>query len=94
MEPYGSGNRPPMLCMKDVRIESADSIGGGRHTKLVVSKFGERYECVFFSRTLRDLNIREGDVVDLAFGPKVNEFRGKRSVQLLLSDLCNASDSR
>jgi len=52
-----------------------------------VEKFGHSYECVFFSRTAEELGIRSGDWVDIAFFPQINEFRSRRSVQLLISDL-------
>ena len=76
MEPYGNGNKPPMMCMKNVRIESVESIGGGRHTKLFISKFGERYECVFFSRTICDLNIRKARLWIWPSARKSTNFAG------------------
>lgn len=88
LEPYGNGNTPPVLCIKQAFLDNVIPMGGGKHTKLRISKFGEHYDCVCFSRTAADLGVQAGDVVDLAFGPRVNEFRGRRSVQLLLEDIC------
>ncbi len=42
---------------------------------------------LFFHQTAESLGVRTGDCVDAAFFPQINEFRQKRSVQLLLSDL-------
>ncbi len=87
MEPCGTGNARAMLCMTRAYLNSLSPIGGGRHLRLLVEKFGHSYECVFFSRTAEDLGIQVGDWVDIAFYPQINEFRSRRSVQLLLSDL-------
>ncbi len=87
MEPCGTGNARASLCMTRAYLSSVTPIGGGRHLRLSVEKFGHSYECVFFSRTAEELGIRSGDWVDIAFFPQINEFRSRRSVQLLLSDL-------
>ena len=42
---------------------------------------------MFFSRTAADLDASAGDRVDIVFSPQINEFRGRRSVQLVLADL-------
>lgn len=62
-------------------------IGGGKHLRVRLEKFGEAYDAVFFHQTPENLGLRAGDCVDAAFFPQVNEFRQQRSVQLLLSDL-------
>ena len=41
-------------------------------------------DCVFFGLSVRELGIRAGVRVDLAFEPGINDFRGSRTVQLLL----------
>lgn len=88
LEPYGNGNPAPILCIKEAVLESVTSIGGGRHIKIIASKFGENFECVYFSKSAEDLDVRIGDLVDLAFGPRINIFRGKKSLQLFISDIC------
>ena len=50
-------------------------------------RFGQIYECVYFSHTAEELGLRLGDAVDAAFFPQINEFRSRRSVQLLISEL-------
>ena len=87
MEPCGTGNARPSLCMTRAYLSSMSPIGGGRHLRLIVEKFGHSYECVFFSRTAAELGVQVGSWVDIAFFPQINEFRSRRSVQLLLSDL-------
>lgn len=87
MSPWGVGNAPPALCMRDVLIESLIPIGNDRHLKLQAVKNGVRFDCVFFGVSVRELGMRPGMKVDLAFEPGINDFRGSRTVQLLLRDV-------
>ncbi len=88
MEPFGNGNALPVLCIRKAFLDSVTSIGGGKHSKLRLSMRGEYFDCVCFSSSPEELGAHSGCTVDLAFSPKINEFRGNRSVQLLLKDIC------
>ncbi len=59
----------------------------GKHLRLKCRKFGNSYDCVYFSQTAETLGVVPGQLVDLAFTPQVNEFHSRRSVQLVLTDL-------
>ena len=87
MSPWGVGNPPPTLCMRNVVAEALIPIGGDRHLKLVGVKNGLRFDCVFFGVSVRELGVHPGSLVDLAFEPGINDFRGNRTVQLLLRDV-------
>jgi len=87
LEPFGNGNPSPCLCMLGAVLTSAQSIGGGRHSRLKVEKSGVYLDCIFFTVPADDLGVNEGTLVDIAFEPQVNEFRGRRSVQLQLFDI-------
>ena len=87
MEPCGTGNLRPRLCLLGAMLTELTPIGGGRHLRLGLEKQGKPYEAVFFHQTAEALGLRVGDCVDAAFFPQINEFRDRRSVQLLLCDL-------
>jgi len=87
LEPCGNGNPRPLLYMEDVRLESVTPIGGGKHLRLRLQKFERSYDAVFFGQTAQELGARAGQAVDIVFAPQINEFRSRRSVQLVLSDL-------
>lgn len=87
LEPCGSGNPRPLLYMESARLDLATAIGGGKHTRLRLNHLGADYDAVFFSRSLNDLGCVQGDSVDLIFSPQINEFRGRRNVQLVLNDI-------
>jgi len=86
-EPYGNGLVPPFLCMRDVYLSSVIPVGGGRHTKLRVTKLGRTFDCICFNQSAEELGVREGQRVDIAFEPQVNEFRSWRNVQLNILDI-------
>jgi len=87
LEPFGRGNPPPCLCIFEAVLSSLQSIGAGKHSRIKVEKAGHSLDCIFFSVSINDLGVSEGMLVDLAFEPQVNEFRGRSSVQLQLSDI-------
>ena len=87
LEPCGNGNPKPLLCITGARLVNAVPIGGGRHLRLHFSKGGYNYAGIFFSCTPAQLGVRIGQWVDVAFTPQINEFRGRRSVQLLVTDV-------
>ena len=84
LEPYGNANPKPVMCMSGVTLESLSAVGGGKHLRLRVRLGCGHFEGIFFSHTAHELGLREGEAVDLAFTPQINEFRGHVSVQLLV----------
>ena len=91
LEPFGNKNPTPVLCIKNATLVSARSVGDGRHTRLKVEKSGTFFDCIFFARAAGEIDAAPGESVDAAFEPVVNEFRGRRSVQLQLVDIKKVS---
>ena len=82
MEPFGSGNQRPVLCMMGVLVERILPIGNGRHLRINVSYMGQSFECIYFSHTEDELAFRAGDRADIAFSPQINDFHYRFAVQL------------
>jgi len=87
LEPFGNGNPSPCLCMMGAELSSTQSIGDGKHTRLRLEKCGKSLDCIFFSMPSDALGVTVGSVVDAAFEPQINEFRGRICVQLHLVDI-------
>jgi len=85
LEPYGNMNPRPVMCMCGVMLDSMSTVGGGKHLKMRVGLGGTQFDCIFFSHSAKELDVKEGERVDIAFTPQINEFRGHISVQLLIS---------
>jgi len=94
LEPCGKGNPSPLLVLEGARLTKLQSIGGGKHVKLQVERWGRIYDGVFFSATIEELGLQEGDRVDLAFVPQCNTFRGRTTLQLLVRDMAKGSRRR
>ena len=63
----------------------AIAVGGGKHLRVRLRLGHSRFDGIFFSHTAEQLGIAEGDSVDVAFTPQINEFHGHVSVQLMIS---------
>lgn len=87
LEPFGAGNPRPTFLLEQMTVESCTGVGGGRHTRMLLSRDGERIDAIFFSMSLSEMGLQPGIVLDVAFFPQINEFRGERTVQLLVTDL-------
>ena len=96
LEPCGNGCPKPVLMMKNLTVERINLVGGGRHMRLRLRSGRHSMGAIYFSATPESASIQVGDLVDVAFNPQVNEFRGERSVQMNIIDIrpaCNAEVS-
>ena len=87
LEPCGAGCPRPVLFMRNLTITDLSEVGGGKHLRLRLSGQGYHFNAIFFSMTAQMAAVALGDVVDIAYTPQVNEYRGFRTVQLNLLDV-------
>ena len=87
LEPCGNGCPKPALMMKNLTIDRISMVGGGRHMRLRLRSGRHIVNAIYFSANPQTVSIQPGDVVDVAFTPQINEFRGERSVQMNVLDI-------
>lgn len=87
LEPYGAGNPMPVFVLRDMELAECTPISGGKHTRLLVTRGGKSLQAMFFSCPSSELNLFVGDTVDLVFTVDINEYNGRRSVQLIGRDV-------
>ena len=87
LEPCGNGCPKPVLAMNNLTIERISMVGGGRHMRLRLRVGRQVFNAIYFSATPQSVSIAAGDVVDVAFNPQVNEYRGERTVQMNVLDI-------
>ena len=87
LEPYGNANPKPVMCVSGVRLESVSEVGGGKHTRFRIRLGRAHFECIFFSHNAASIGVHEGELIDMAFSPQINEYRGNVTVQLVASGL-------
>ena len=92
LEPCGNGCPKPVLMLENAVIDRVSLVGNGRHSRLRLRCGRHTLNGIWFSTTPEAASIEPGDLVDVAFQPQINEFRGERSVQLNVLDIrphCN-----
>lgn len=87
LEPYGAGNPTPVFGLMGVTVEEIVPVGGGKHTRLLLREGAKRVAAIYFSQPTEELKLYPGARVELLFTLDVNEWNGKRSVQLVIKDL-------
>ncbi len=87
LEPCGNGCPKPVLVMGELTIERISLVGSGRHMRLRLRHGRHILNAICFGTTPEGAAVEPGDLVDVAFHPQVNEFRGERSVQLNILDI-------
>ena len=87
LEPTGNGCPKPVLMMRKLTIDRIQMVGGGKHMRLRLRNGHTAVNAIYFSASPETASIQQGDVVDVAFVPQINEFRGERSVQMNILDI-------
>ncbi|MBL0702820.1 MAG: single-stranded-DNA-specific exonuclease RecJ [Sulfurospirillum sp.] len=86
-EPYGQKNQKPIFILKNVFVKEDRVIGRDkRHLKLTLSKDNYSIEALFFNY---DVDVKQGDTIDILFTVFCNKFRGLATPQLLIKQVLN-----
>lgn len=89
LAPFGQRNPRPVVCATGVRLATpAKTMGADdKHLSLNLLQHNAQIRAVAFGKGewAQELD-HENGVYDFAFKPSINEFRGRRSVQLKLID--------
>ncbi len=91
-EPFGVANPTPQFMMSDLTVQSVFAIGGGKHTKLILSDGESSIQAVMFGVGGFDFKFMRNDRVDIVCKLNINEFRGEKTVQLLIGDIRLSSE--
>jgi len=87
LEPFGTANPAPMLYMRDVSVREVISLGGNKHTKLILEKNGKMFDGLFFGFPGDSFTVPSSGIIDILFNLDINEFRGERTPQLIIKDI-------
>jgi single-stranded-DNA-specific exonuclease len=87
--PFGHGNRRPIWWFKNVTLAYDPRVVGktGQHLQLSIRQGEHRMKCIAFGFVELAERLHAGDVLELAAEPMINEFNGRRSVELEVKDL-------
>ena len=87
LEPCGNGCPKPLLIMKNLIVDRITQVGNGRHMRLRLRSGRYTFNAIYFSANAETASIAQGETVDVAFHPQINEFRGERTVQMNVTDI-------
>jgi single-stranded-DNA-specific exonuclease len=85
MAPFGSRNPEPVLCVRNVSIDSS-SIVGNNHLKMRINGDGVSRNSIWFSKG-QFLQALSSATLDIAFTPKMNTWNGSSDIQLKMRDI-------
>ena len=87
LEPCGNGCPKPVLMTENLTVDRISMVGGGKHMRLRLRQGRHYLNGIYFSAAAEALSIQPGDMVDVAFIPQINEFRGERTAQMNVLDI-------
>lgn len=92
LEPYGAKNPEPIFVLRNVSVTELVPLSMGKHTRMSAHKNEHDIAAVFFGHNLLNEGFAVGDEVDIVCSININEFRGNKTVQLIVRDI-DFSDS-
>lgn len=88
LEPFGTSNPQPLLVSRGLVLQECRQVGGqGQHLKLIVRdpEGGRDWECIAFRQG--GSYGRLSSPMDLVYSLEVNEFNGRKMLQLNVKDI-------
>lgn len=94
MSPFGTGNPRPRIATGPVELTGPPRTVGkdGRHLQFTVRQDGQHRKAIAFGRGERCDELADHRRVRLAFEPIINEWNGRRSVELKVIDWKSADE--
>ena len=87
LEPYGVSNPVPVFVIYGMKVAHVSSVGGGKHTKLTLSKDNLVITAMYFRYSPAELDVYENDVIDVMFNLDINEYQNNKSLQFIVKDI-------
>jgi single-stranded-DNA-specific exonuclease len=91
LEPYGLGNEEPVLVSNGLNLKSKRIIGKtGDHLKLTFEDNGKYIDALWWKNADKTSELTVGKRYDLAYKINLNEYRDKRSIDMIVVDMKNS----
>ncbi len=87
LQPFGVENPAPIFATKGIKIHKISTMSDNKHLRMTLLKEGKYLDTVGFGMGEYFNNFKEGDVVDVAYGLSINDYKGFHNVQLILKDI-------
>ena len=90
LEPFGGSNEEPIFVSHRAEVVSARRCGKGDETlqlQVYLPGMSSPTKCVWFRNGEWQERLNIGDEIDIAYTPKINEWKGRYSVEMHLKDI-------
>ena len=87
LEPFGAGNPVPLFMIRSAELLECSPVSGGKHVRLMLRQGESVVQGMLFSRRAEELGLHPGDTVDVLCNIDINEWQGRRSVQLIVREI-------
>lgn len=94
LEPYGISNPVPLFFTQSMTVADVSTVGAGKHIRFKLKKDGVEMTAMYFRHGLADIDVYPGDSIDVLYNLDINEFQGKKSLQMILKDFRLSADLR
>ena len=88
LEPFGEGNREPVLALKGAKVVGDPRVVGktGKHLSMLVTHGarGQAVKAIGFGMSERVNEVQDASSLDLAFVPRISTWRGNEELELEL----------
>lgn len=86
LEPYGTANPVPVFVTERVRIVDVSAVGAGKHIRFQLEIGSDTVTAMYFRHGLSDIDVYPGDEIDVMYTLDINEFQGRRTLQMILKE--------
>ncbi len=87
LEPFGVSNPVPLFLTRDMTVSDVTTVGAGKHIRFKLKKDGTEVTAMYFRHGLSDIDVYPGDRIDVLYNLDVNEFQGRKSLQMIVKDI-------
>lgn len=86
LEPFGASNPSPVFVLRNLKLKQKRLMGDNKdHLRLTVNAGTTEFNIIRWGEG--DISLVNGDTLDAAFHPQINEYQGNIAVQLIADDI-------
>ena len=89
LEPFGNGNSKPLFAERDFHVLQSQVLGKNKNTVKIYGTNGAgcHMEGLYFGDPEPFLELlKKKDTISITYYPAINEFRGKKTLQIMIQD--------
>ncbi len=92
LEPFGVSNPVPLFATFNMTVVDVAAVGAGKHLRLKLAAGEKEITAMYFRHGLSDIDVYPGDRMDVLYTLDVNEFQGRKSLQMIVKEFRLTAD--